>query len=34
MTNATTWPDGKTCAVVITVNFDAESVDQIGRAHV
>lgn len=27
MTNATTWPDGKTCAVVVTVNFDAESVD-------
>ncbi|MGH8619722.1 MAG: polysaccharide deacetylase family protein, partial [Burkholderiales bacterium] len=27
MSATSVWPDGKTCGVVVTVNFDAESVD-------
>lgn len=27
MTARSTWPEGRTCAVMVTVNFDAESVD-------
>ncbi len=27
MTTKSIWPQGKTCAVVVTINFDAESVD-------
>ena len=27
MSEKSKWPQGKTCAVVVTVNFDAESVD-------
>src|SRR5882672_10174367 len=27
VTDKSRWPEGKTCAVVVTVNFDAEAVD-------